>query len=68
MKQDSPAAKKSAGRHTGRIKLKLQSTPQVFFEGKNIPQSFKGEFFIDALEELIRSNHPDKKDFQLRRR
>ncbi len=48
--------------------LKLTSTPQIFFQGKNIPQNFKGEFLIDTLEEMVRMNDPDKKDFQLKRR
>ncbi len=50
------------------IKLKLSATPQIFFEGKKIPENLKGEFFIDTLEQLVRGHHPDKKDFKLKRR
>ncbi len=47
--------------------LRLSSTPQVFFEGKNIPQNFKGEFLVDTLEELVKWKYPDRKNFHLRR-
>jgi protein-disulfide isomerase len=49
------------------IKLKLNSTPQIFFEGKRIPENFKGQFLIDAIEELVKANHPELKGFKLKR-
>jgi protein-disulfide isomerase/uncharacterized membrane protein len=49
------------------IKLKLSATPQIFFEGKKIPENMKGEFFIDTLEQLVRAHDPNAKDFKLRR-
>ncbi len=67
MKPDSPAAKKVAEDVELGVKLRLTATPQVFFEGKKIPESFKGEYFVDTLEELIRTNHPEKKDLKLKR-
>ncbi len=48
--------------------LKLYATPQLFFEGKNIPQTFKGDFLLDTLEELIRLNHPEKGELRLNKR
>jgi uncharacterized membrane protein/protein-disulfide isomerase len=49
-------------------KLRLSATPQVFFQGKNIPQNFKGEYFVDALEELAVQSHPEMKNLRLKRR
>jgi len=49
------------------IKLRLNATPQVFFEGKRLPENFKGEYLLDAIQELVRANHPERKDFQIKR-
>jgi uncharacterized membrane protein/protein-disulfide isomerase len=49
------------------MKFKLTATPQIFFEGKMLPDNLKGDFFIDALEQLVRSHDPDRKDFKLKR-
>ena len=68
MKPDSPAAKKVAEDVELGVKLRLTATPQVFFEGKKIPETFKGEYLVDTLEELIKTNHPEKKDLQLKRK
>ncbi len=67
MKSDSPAGKKVAEDINLGLELRLTSTPQVFFEGKKIPENFKGEYLIDTLEELIRTNHPEKKELHLKR-
>jgi protein-disulfide isomerase/uncharacterized membrane protein len=68
MKPDSRAARKLKQDVDLGADLKINSTPQMFLEGKNIPQSFKGEFLVDGIEELVRSKYPDKQDFELRRR
>jgi protein-disulfide isomerase len=68
LQEDSEAARKVLSDIDLGITLKLSATPQVFFQGKNIPQTFKGEYLIDAMEELIKANDPGKKDFSLRRR
>jgi protein-disulfide isomerase len=68
MAPDSPAAEKVKEDVELGNKMKLSSTPQVFFQGKNIPQTFKGEYLFDVLEELIKHNHPEKSDCKLRRR
>ncbi len=49
------------------IKLKLNSTPQLFFKGKRIPENFRGSYLLEALEELVKAENPDNKDFQLKR-
>ena len=67
MKPDSPAAKKVAEDVELAVKLRLSSTPQVFFEGKRLPENFKGEYLADAIEELIKANYPEKSNFQLKR-
>ncbi|MGO9118974.1 MAG: vitamin K epoxide reductase family protein [Desulfomonilaceae bacterium] len=67
MKPGSPADKKVAEDIELGVNLKLKATPQIFFEGKKIPENFKGEYFVDTLEELIRTNHPEKKDLRLKR-
>lgn len=64
---DSPAAKKLAEDIDLGIKLRLSSTPAIFFEGKKIPETFKGEYLISAIEELIRDKHPDEKQVRLNR-
>jgi protein-disulfide isomerase/uncharacterized membrane protein len=68
MNSGSPADKKVAEDVELGIKLRLQATPQIFFEGKKIPENLKGEFFIDTMELLIRGHDPNRKDFKLRRR
>jgi protein-disulfide isomerase/uncharacterized membrane protein len=50
------------------IKFKLAAAPQIFFGGKKIPENLKGEFFVDALEQLVRAQDPNKKDFKFKRR
>lgn len=49
------------------IKLKINGTPQLFFEGKRIPENYRGQFLVDTLEELVKAQYPEKKDFQLKR-
>ncbi|MBI5251325.1 MAG: thioredoxin domain-containing protein [Desulfomonile tiedjei] len=64
---DSEAGKKIKDDAAMGIKLKLNSTPQVFFKGKRIPENFRGQFMVEALDELIKGEHPELKDFQLKR-
>ncbi len=47
--------------------LKLTATPQIFFLSKNVPQSFKGEFLLDTLEELVKWKYPENSSFKLRK-
>jgi uncharacterized membrane protein/protein-disulfide isomerase len=68
MKPDSAAARKVAEDVQLGVKLRLTATPQIFFEGKQMPENFRGEYLIDTLEELIRTNHPEMKDLQLKRK
>lgn len=48
-------------------KLRLDSTPQVFFEKKRIPRIWKEGGFITGIEELIRRKYPEEKDIELKR-
>jgi len=48
-------------------KLKLDATPQVFFQGKRIPRIWKPGAFVSGLEGLLRNKYPDRADVQLRR-
>jgi protein-disulfide isomerase len=50
------------------IKFKLNAAPQIFFGEKKIPENMKGEFFFDTLEQLVRAQDPNRKDFKLKRR
>jgi protein-disulfide isomerase len=68
MNSGSPADKKVAEDVALGTKLRLQATPQMFFEGKKIPGNLKGEFFIDTLEQLVRAHNPNSPDFKLKRR
>jgi uncharacterized membrane protein/protein-disulfide isomerase len=64
---ESQAAKKIEEDVALGIKLKLNSTPQLFFKGKRIPENFRGHYLVEALEELAKAENPDNKDFQLKR-
>ena len=69
MRPDSSAAKKVAEDVELAVKLKLSSTPQVFFGGKPLlPEKFTEGYLIDSIKELIKANHPERKDFQIRQR
>ncbi len=68
MKPDSDAAKKVKEDMEAGIKLGIVATPQIFFEGKRIPENLRGAFLIDALEDLIRSGDPARKNFELKKR
>jgi len=65
LKPDSPAAKKVEEDVELAVKLRLSSTPQLFFEGKRLPENFKGAYLEDAIEELIKANYPEKSNFKL---
>lgn len=49
------------------LSLGLNATPQIFFEGKKLPETAKAVHLIRTMEELVRAHHPEKKDFRLRR-
>ena len=44
-------------------KFRLTAAPQNFFGGKKIPENLKGEFFIDALGQLVRGPRSEQKRF-----
>lgn len=67
MSPDSEAANKVKEDVELGTKLKINSTPQIFFEGKKIPENFKGQFLVDAIEELVKAHHPELESFQLKR-
>ncbi len=48
------------------IKLRLAATPQIFFQGKKLPENFEGAYFVGTLEQLVRAAHPEEKAFRLR--
>ncbi len=48
------------------IRLELSSTPQIFFEGKKLPEKLKPDLFVQVLEYLIRSNNPDRQTVKLK--
>lgn len=64
---DSPAGQKVKRDVALGAGLKISGTPQVFLEGKRIPENFKWQMFIDAAEELIRNAYPEKRNFRLNR-
>ncbi|MBI5570584.1 MAG: thioredoxin domain-containing protein [Desulfomonile tiedjei] len=68
MKPDSPAAKKVQEDVKLGLKLQLNATPKIFFEGKRLPDNFGTAYLVDALEELLRDNHPEAADVRLLRR
>jgi protein-disulfide isomerase/uncharacterized membrane protein len=67
MGSDSPVARKLAEDVDLGIKLRLTATPAIFFEGKIIPETFRGEYLISAVEQLITDKHPEKKEIRLNR-
>jgi len=68
MKPDSPAGRKVQEDVSLGLKLHLNATPKMFFEGKRLPDNFGTAYLVDALEELLRDNHPEAKDVRLIRR
>jgi protein-disulfide isomerase/uncharacterized membrane protein len=67
MGPEAPAMRKVSEDVNLGIKLRLSATPQVFFEGKKIPETFKGEYLVSAMDELIKDRSPEKKSFRLNR-
>jgi len=49
------------------IALGLNATPQIFFEGKKLPDNVKPARLVRGMEELVRTDDPAKRDFTLRR-
>jgi len=66
LKAGSPAVKEVEADVELGIRLKISSTPQIFFEKKKLTGKLKGPFIIQVLEGLIRMNHPEMKDLKLR--
>lgn len=67
MKPDGPSAKKVEEDVKLGLGLQLTGTPKLFVEGKLIPENVLGGYFIEVLEELIKSKHPEQKNFTLNR-
>jgi len=67
LRTDSPAARKVRQDVALGLKLGLDAAPVVFFLGKKMPDDAVGLAFMTALEELIRTAHPEASDFQLRK-
>lgn len=55
MKPDSIAAKKIEQDVQIGVNMNLSSTPQIFFEGRRIPETFQGQFLVEALQSLMES-------------
>jgi protein-disulfide isomerase len=66
MRPDSPAARKVEQDIRIGIDLGISATPQVFVEGKRIPEMFQGKYLIEAVEWLIASKSPENKSTGLR--
>ncbi len=66
IKPGSPVYKKVQEDINLGTELGLSSTPQIFFLGKRIPETLRGQFLIHTMEDLIHVMHPEKKDVQLR--
>ncbi|MCA1959893.1 MAG: thioredoxin domain-containing protein [Desulfomonile sp.] len=49
------------------LSLGLNGTPQIFFDGKRLPADAKPDLLVRAMEELVRVEHPEKRDFALNR-
>jgi len=64
---DSEAGRKIADDVKQGVELRISSTPQIFFKGKRIPENFRGQFLIEALEELVKAQNPELNDFKLKR-
>ncbi len=67
MRHDSRAAKKVSDDVQLGIKLRLDATPRIFFEGKRIPETYTGEYLVSAIEELMKDRDPEKKYVPLNR-
>lgn len=65
MAPDSMAAEKVKQDIQVGIDLSISATPQVFFEGKRIPEMFQGRFLVEAMQSLIALRHPEKKGITL---
>ena len=65
MRPDSVAAQKVKQDVKVGMDLGITATPQIFFEGKRIPEMFQGRFLVEALQSLIVSKDPAKKDITL---
>lgn len=49
------------------LALGLSGTPQIFFDGKRLPADVKSDMLLKAMEDLVRAEHPEKRDFVLNR-
>jgi protein-disulfide isomerase len=67
MEADSAADKKIRQDIEQGLELGLDSTPAIFFLGKRIPEDLGGLPFMVVIENLVRAQDPEKKDFTLRK-
>lgn len=68
MGKDSAAARKVIQDIDLGVELKIAGTPKIFFEGRRIPDQYQGQFLVDALNELVRADHPEQGNIRLFRR
>lgn len=68
MKDGSPAHKKIQQDIQQGIELGIFATPQMYFLGKKVPEDYSGEPLIGLLEQIVRLQKPEIKNFRLRRR
>jgi uncharacterized membrane protein/protein-disulfide isomerase len=65
MSSDSIAAQKVKQDVQAGVDLGISATPQLFFEGKRIPEMFQGRFLVQAMQSLMASRDPEKKNIKL---
>lgn len=66
MGNDSIAAEKVREDVELGISFDLVSTPHIYFEKKKLPDDLKPDLIVTLLEDLIRTNHPDKNELKLK--
>jgi len=67
LKTDSVARKKVLQDIEEGNKLRLDATPEIFFEGKRIPRLWQPGSLISGLEGLLRNKYPNRPEVQLHR-
>ncbi len=68
MKDGSPAHKKIQKDIKQGIELGIFATPQMYLLGKKVPEDYSGEPLIGLLEQIVRLQRPELKNFRLRRK
>ncbi len=63
---DSPARRKINEDIKLGNKLALNATPTMFFDNKRIPYNVQGLFLVGIMEDIVRINNPEMKDFKIK--